>query len=233
MLAARSAALDRRGQLEAEQRARAARASDVSEARLSALFDSLQTGCEHIGLDWRYLYVNEAAARRRGKPREELMGRLVMDAWPDAEASAEFGLFRRCMEERVACHQEIESVLPNGSLAWFDERAEPVPDGIFVFSVDISERRRALIRERARDAHYRALARHFPNGALLLFDRSLRYQLAEGAGLAELGLSAAELEGKTPHAVFPPALWAAVEADHRAALAGETRVSELSFAGRV
>jgi len=68
MLLTRSAALEQRGQLEAEQRARAALALGVSEARPSALLDSLQTGCEHIGFDWRYLYVNEAAARHRGKP---------------------------------------------------------------------------------------------------------------------------------------------------------------------
>lgn len=51
----------------------------------------------------------------------------------------------------------------------------------------------------ARDELYRTLARNFPNGAVLLFDRHLRYILADGAGLGKVGLSSQMLEGFQIH----------------------------------
>lgn len=53
------------------------------------------------------------------------------------------------------------------------------------------------------EAGYRALARHFPNGSVCLFDHDLRYAIADGAGLADFGLSKDDLEGKTVWEVFP------------------------------
>ncbi|HKZ85308.1 MAG TPA: hypothetical protein VJ793_16860 [Anaerolineae bacterium] len=44
---------------------------------------------------------------------------------------------------------------------------------------------------------FHALVRSFPNGAVFVYDRDLRYTLADGAGLAEVGLSKDMLEGKT------------------------------------
>jgi signal transduction histidine kinase len=49
----------------------------------------------------------------------------------------------RCMRERRALHQEVEFVFPDGARGWFDVRAQPVPEGIFVLSIDISERKQA------------------------------------------------------------------------------------------
>jgi len=47
------------------------------------------------------------------------------------------------MEERVSVHAETKVAFTNGKKAWFDVRAQPVPEGIFVLSADISERKRA------------------------------------------------------------------------------------------
>jgi len=47
------------------------------------------------------------------------------------------------MAERISVHGETKVEFTNGKKAWFDVRAQPVPEGIFVLSADISERRRA------------------------------------------------------------------------------------------
>jgi diguanylate cyclase (GGDEF)-like protein/PAS domain S-box-containing protein len=73
---------------------------------------------------------------------------------------------------------------------------------------------------------HRALVKNFPNGALFLFDLDLRYTLADGVGLGSLGLSKEMLEGKTIWEVFPPEKIATIESQFRAALAGETSVSQ-------
>ncbi len=76
---------------------------------------------------------------------------------------------------------------------------------------------------------YRALARNFPNGALILFDTDLRYVIADGDGLAAAGLSPSMLEGRTVDQVFPPETVAIIEPAYRAALAGRDSTIEVPF----
>jgi PAS domain S-box-containing protein len=80
---------------------------------------------------------------------------------------------------------------------------------------------------------YRTLASNFPNGAVLLFDHDLRYTLAEGAGLAEVGLSKELLEGKTIWELFSPEVCDLLEPNYRAVLAGTPSIVEVPFADRI
>src|SRR5690606_31870374 len=78
----------------------------------------------------------------------------------------------------------------------------------------------------ASETQYCAMVRHFPDGAVLLFDADLRYQIAGGNALAAYGLSSADIEGKTLWEVFPPELCQAVEPDYQRVLAGESIIRE-------
>jgi PAS domain S-box-containing protein len=96
-----------------------------------------------------------------------------------------------------------------------------------------ARRQQAEAELRQSEERYRTLAQNFPNGAVILFDHDLRYVLADGAGLAAVGLSKEMLEGHTIWEVFPRAVVAQIEAPYRAALAGQANSSEVEFAGRV
>jgi PAS domain S-box-containing protein len=80
---------------------------------------------------------------------------------------------------------------------------------------------------------YRTLAKNFPNGGVFLFDRDLRYCIAEGAGLAGIGVSKELLEGKTIWQVWPAQLCHKIEPYYRAALAGESNAFEVQYNNRV
>lgn len=116
-----------------------------SEERYHSTLDSMMEGGQLIGFDWRYLYVNDAAARHNRRPIAEVLGRTVSECWPGIEATPVYAMFRRCLEERVAQHQEIQFTFPDGSGAWFDVRVQPVPEGLFVLSIDVTDRHRAEI----------------------------------------------------------------------------------------
>ncbi|RZU38729.1 PAS domain S-box-containing protein [Fluviicoccus keumensis] len=125
-----------------EQR-RAEAALRESEERYRRTLDNSLESFQLIGFDWRYLYLNHAAAVQNRRPNSELLGRTMPEAWPGIEASEVFGLLRRCMEQRQAFHEEKEFHFADGSSGWFDVRVQPVPEGIFVLSIDISERKQA------------------------------------------------------------------------------------------
>lgn len=133
------------------KRKRAEDALRKTEERYRSTLDTILEGCQLIGFDWRYLYLNPAAEVQSGRPNSELLGFRMQDVWPGVENSEVYALLRRCMEERVNVHAETKVEFTNGKKAWFDVRAQPVPEGIFVLSADISERKRA---ERVmREAH--------------------------------------------------------------------------------
>ncbi|HEY9676181.1 MAG TPA: PAS domain S-box protein, partial [Waterburya sp.] len=79
------------------------------------------------------------------------------------------------------------------------------------------------------EEQYRTLAQNFPNGAVLLFDRNLRYTLAEGTGLAAVGLSKELLEEKTIWESFPPKISAILEPIYRKALTGKATTCEIPY----
>jgi PAS domain S-box-containing protein len=111
-----------------------------SEHRFRTTLDTIFEGCQIIDFDWRYLYLN-AAALEQGQ-RADLLGRRMQDAWPDVEKTYVFRLMKRCMVERVPMHGEIELPFTDGSKGFFDVRIQPVPEGILVLSVDLSQLRR-------------------------------------------------------------------------------------------
>ncbi len=115
----------------------------VQELDRYTVLDNLLEGCQVLGFDWRYLYVNHTVARHGRRTREDLLGRAMTDVYPGIEQTEMFGVLRRCMDERTAGSLENEFTYEDGSTAWFELRVEPVPEGLFVLSLDISGRKQA------------------------------------------------------------------------------------------
>ncbi|NLF40459.1 GAF domain-containing protein, partial [bacterium] len=140
------------GALRRRQRREAARARDLaaaqtslrqSEARFRGTLDAMMEGCQIIGFDWRYLYVNEAVVRHARLPRNELLGRTLMEQYPGIEHTALFAALRRCMEQRTPEHMDTEFAYPDGARAWFELSIHPVPEGLFILSIDVTKRKQA------------------------------------------------------------------------------------------
>lgn len=128
----------------------------LEPSRLRATLDGLIEGLQVLGPEWRYLYVNEAVARHGKKPREELLGRTMLECYPGIEQTEAFATLERCMRERRAGVFENEFVYEDGSRAWFEIRVEPCTEGIAILSLDITDRKR-LEQEVRRADRLRAL----------------------------------------------------------------------------
>jgi PAS domain S-box-containing protein len=126
-----------------KQRKQANEALRESEERYRKTLDSMLEGCQIIGFDWRYLYVNDAVALHGRQTKAELIGKTMMDVYPGIENTEMFAVLQRCMVERVPSHMENEFKYPDGSSGWFELSVQPVQEGIFILSVDITERKQA------------------------------------------------------------------------------------------
>ena len=133
-----------------------------SEQRYRTTLDHVLEGCQLIGFGWRYLYMNDAAARHNRRPNDELLGKTMLEAWPGIEQSHVFSLLKRCMDERKPVHGETEFLFADGTSNWYDVRVQPVPEGIFVLSIDIQERRHTELLLRESEANFRLLSEALP-----------------------------------------------------------------------
>src|SRR5262245_22167504 len=107
-----------------------------------AVLNHLLEGCQVIGHDWTYLYLNDVAVRHAQQSREQLLRKTVMECYPGIEHTAVFAAIRQCMESRVGRKMENEFVYPDGSSGRFLLSIEPIPEGVFVFSIELTEQKR-------------------------------------------------------------------------------------------
>jgi len=112
------------------------------EKRLLNAMDHLLEGVQIIGFDWRYIYVNNAMTRHGKYKKEELIGHTVMEKYPGIEDTEVYGVYLRCFNERVPIHMENRFVFPDNSVGWFELSFQPIPEGIFILSVDITQRKK-------------------------------------------------------------------------------------------
>src|ERR1051325_1124684 len=61
------------------------------------ILDNLIEGCQIIGFDWRYLYVNDVTAQQGHQSKEALLGHTMMEKYPGIEITPMFAALRHCM----------------------------------------------------------------------------------------------------------------------------------------
>ncbi|MCC6783005.1 MAG: response regulator [Planctomycetes bacterium] len=124
------------------------RSGTDDEGWLPALLDDLLEGFQVLGFDWRYVFVNHAAARHGRSRVPALIGRTLQDCYPEIESTPLFAHLRRALEDRVPHAMENEFRFADGSTAIFELRMQPVPQGLCVLSIDITARKLAEARLR-------------------------------------------------------------------------------------
>ena len=183
-------------------------------------FDDLLEGVQVIDHDWRYVYVNEAAARQGRSARAALTGRTMMEAYPGIENTEWFAILRDSMANRVVRHAENEFVFPDGSRGWFNLSIQPVPEGVLILSFDITESTRAL---KALSESQSRLAGMIENAmdAIISLDEDQRIILFNPAAERMFGCPAAKALGQ-PLDLFIPQRYREAHRGHIRAF-GDTR----------
>jgi len=125
----------------------------ISEARFRHTLDSMLEGCQIIGYDFNYLYVNDSVAKQGRHDSSELIGRSMIEAYPGIENTEMFAVLTRCMNQRTSQHMINKFIYSDGSNGWFELSIQPVPEGVLILSNDISERIKAEEVLRGNDAN--------------------------------------------------------------------------------
>ena len=179
--------------------------------------------------EWRFTHVNDRAEQLIDYRGEGLVGRTFWEVFEWATDSKLGEEYREAM--RTQEPTTFELYYPDPLEAWYEIRAYPSETGLSVYFRDVTERKR---RERELEEYrsrYRTLIENFPNGAVALVDRDLRYVTFGGTPEVD-EVTRDDLEGSQLDEELPDELAETVVPGYEAALDGETVEVEETFGDR-
>ena len=112
-----------------------------SESYFRSILDDMFEGLQIIDFERRYVYLNKTAAEQGRYPREELVGKKMIDAYPGMESTEIYRLIEECLDTREPRQVINEFTYPDGQTGWFDLRLDPIPAGVLILSIDVTEHR--------------------------------------------------------------------------------------------
>lgn len=167
-----------------------------SEERYRNTLDQMLEGCQIIGFDWEYIYLNRTAEIHNRKPNKELIGKRYMDIWPGIENTNVFKVIEQVLLKRVPTHLENEFEFPDGSRGWFDLSIQPAEEGVFILSFDITERKQQEQQLYESEFRFSKLYENGPFG-MALVDADSRFIKVNTAYSAIMGYAEEELQQMT------------------------------------
>lgn len=117
------------------------RTTDETDSGCRNILDSMMEGCQIIGLDWRYKYVNKAAEIQNRRPASDLIGNSFLDVWPDIEGSELYSKIKNALENRNNDMMDINFEFSDGKAGYFELKFQPVPEGVLITSFDITRQK--------------------------------------------------------------------------------------------
>lgn len=121
------------------ERKRAEEEIRKADAKMKLILESVNDAFFAVDSDYRFVYVNEMAAKLLKKNRATLMGRTIWEAFPESVGTQFERNTLLVMEEHRSIHfEEFNPALDK----WFEVSEYRSADGVSVFFRDVGERKR-------------------------------------------------------------------------------------------
>jgi two-component system cell cycle sensor histidine kinase/response regulator CckA len=118
-----------------------ARAALLESARtMTNILEKTTDGFFAVDSEWKLTYVNSAAELMMGRKRDELLGGLIWEKFPELIGSIFQENYEKVMADKIAI--EFEASDPSGKV-WYDVHAYRSDGGVSIFFRDISERKKS------------------------------------------------------------------------------------------
>ncbi|MDT5059745.1 MAG: hypothetical protein QOH63_204 [Acidobacteriota bacterium] len=122
------------------ERKQAEEALRDAHERITNIFESITDCFYALDADWRFTYINPQAELYFNRPKETMMGRAYMEAFPLTRNSEALAKLQAAMSEQKPVH--FETLSPTTG-KWIDLHVFPADGGLGIYFRDITERKRA------------------------------------------------------------------------------------------
>ncbi|MFN6478971.1 ATP-binding protein [Nostoc sp. DedQUE07] len=133
--------------------------AEVAKAHLETVIAGIQDQFFVLDREWRYSFVNDRVADVVGIPKEELLGKIVWEVFPDMVKSEFDTEVHRAKAENTVV--QFEYFYPAWQ-RWFENRVYPFAEGVSIFVTDISDRKQAEKALRESEEKFRNMADNAP-----------------------------------------------------------------------
>ncbi|HEY9761658.1 MAG TPA: ATP-binding protein [Trichocoleus sp.] len=128
--------------------------AETARQSLETILSSISDGFLALDRNWCYTYINNRACEIIGMQRDAVLGKNMWELFPDVVGTEVYGQFQQALDEQTAV--QFEYFYPTWN-RWFEYRVYPSPNGLTIFTADITNRKQAeLDREQllALESHY-------------------------------------------------------------------------------
>ncbi|MDB5050026.1 MAG: hypothetical protein JWO30_3097 [Fibrobacteres bacterium] len=159
-----------------------------AEEKKRQVFERISDAFVALDTEWRFTYVNSKAGGFIGHDPASLIGKNIWSAFPDRVGQKFHLAFEKAMAEQIPIVLE-DFYPPTGK--WFENRVYPSPQGLSVYFLDVTERKR--IEEKIRQSEKMTAIGQLASGIAHDFNNQLSVMLGY-AGLLESRLTDPELK---------------------------------------
>lgn len=131
-------------------------ASREADAKSARVLESMTAGFLSLDREWNITFLNAEGERILDRPRGELLGRTLWEAFPATVGTVFETNYRKAVAQDTPI--TFEAHYPAPLNAWYEVRAWPNPDGLTLYFLDISPRRSAQERADQASQHAALLA---------------------------------------------------------------------------
>jgi PAS domain S-box-containing protein len=125
---------------ELAERNQARAALQESARTMTNILEKTTDGFFAVDSEWKLTYVNAEAEAMVGRKRDELLGGLLWERFPELVGSLSQANYEKVLDEKVAMEFEANDASGN---TWYEVHAYPSNGGVSVFFRDISERKKS------------------------------------------------------------------------------------------
>ncbi|WP_414513334.1 ATP-binding protein [Nostoc sp. PCC 9305] len=133
--------------------------AEVAKAHLETVIAGIQDQFFVLDREWRYTFVNDRVADVVGIPKEELLGKIFWEVFPDmVKSEFDTQVHRAIAQNTVVQFEYFYAPWQR----WFENRIYPFAEGVSVFVTDISDRKQAEKALRESEEKFRNMADNAP-----------------------------------------------------------------------
>jgi PAS domain S-box-containing protein len=142
----------------------------VAARQIRQVFEATPDGIVIIDSNWRFAFANQLALQLVG--RDDIIGQDIFELFPGNRQEPFNSAYRTTMATREPTEFEAFHTAPINT--WFRVQARPFDNGIIIFFCDISDRKRAEVREQETARRLNQVL-ELTSDAVASLDRQWRY----------------------------------------------------------
>ncbi|MBD2209842.1 response regulator [Nostoc linckia FACHB-104] len=133
--------------------------AEIAKAHLETVLAGIKDQFYVLDREWRYSFVNDRVTVVVGKSKEELLGQVIWELYPDLIGNEFYTQVHHAFAQQQVMRFEY---FYSPWRRWFENRIYPFADGVSVFVTDISEQKQAQAALQESEQRFRNMADNAP-----------------------------------------------------------------------